>query len=153
MLHIRTGILLLTLSSLPSSLGCLPASTSPMDGGGDTSALVTYTHDAQPIFMAKCSPCHSELGLGNHNIATTYTDALKPVDSPDAMGCWGAMDPTTGELSMPKKVGECALISINNGWMPMSAGCSANPPLDPNACLTMDQKSVIAAWVAAGMPQ
>jgi hypothetical protein len=133
--------------------GCAPAATSPMDGGGDMTVAVTYTHDAQPIFMAKCSPCHAGQTLGMHNIATTYSDALIDVTSVDAQGCWGGMDPATGDLTMPKKVGECALISINNGWMPYGAACSNSTPLDPAACLSADQKAVITAWVAAGMPQ
>src|SRR5580765_2989114 len=150
---------LFLLAAVAALAGCLPASTSPMDGGPDTGGVdmtvaVTYTHDAQPIFMAKCSPCHTGQGLGGHNIGTTYSDALTPVTSVDApMDCWGGMDPATGMLTMPKKVGECASIAINMGWMPYGAGCSASPPLDPNACLTADQKAVIAAWVAGGMVQ
>lgn len=148
-----TPLRLSLLAAAAALAGCLPPSTSPMDGGGnDVAVAVTYAHDAQPVFMAKCSPCHAGQTLGGHNIATTYSDALTLVTSVDApMGCWGGMDPSTGMPTMPKTVGECALIAINAGWMPYGAGCASTPPLDPNACLTADQKAVIAAWVAGGM--
>jgi hypothetical protein len=132
--------------------GCLPASTSPMDGSvTDTGGAVTYTRDVQPILMVKCAPCHTGSGLGNHNIGTTYADALKPVQSSDSLGCWNDPDDTTH--TMPKKVGECAQILILNGRMPNGAGCANNPPLEPTMCLTDAEKAVIAAWVAAGLPQ
>jgi hypothetical protein len=125
-----------------AALGCAPDAISPTDGGGG----VTYTKDVQPILMAKCAPCHTTQGLGGHNIATTYADALKPVTSLDAMGCWN-----DAAMTMPKKIGECALISIMNGWMPMSMGCFNTPR--PPECVSQAQQDVITAWVAAGMPQ
>jgi hypothetical protein len=132
--------------------GCLPDSNSPTDGGSDTQpdavAAVTYTKDVRPILMAKCSPCHTGQMLGGHDIGTTYADALKPVTSVDSQGCWN--DP---EMTMPKKIGECALILVTSGQMPMGAGCGATPPLAPDMCLSADQKATLMAWVAAGMPQ
>jgi hypothetical protein len=134
------------------ALGCAPDPISPTDGGpqsGDAGdgggGTVTYTKDVQPIFMAKCGPCHTGQGLGGHNIGTTYADALKPVMSLDAMGCWNA------DLTVPKKKGECALISIMNGWMPMSKQCFITPR--PAECVSLTEQDVVAAWVAAGMPQ
>jgi hypothetical protein len=56
-------------------------------------------------------------------------------------------------FTMPKKVGECAQILILNGRMPNGAGCANNPPLEPTMCLSAAEKAVIAAWVAAGLPQ
>jgi hypothetical protein len=128
--------------------GCLPASTTPMDAGGDGAAGVTYTKDVQPILAAKCAPCHAGQGLGKHNIATTYADTQKLVESVDSFGCWNDV-----EMTMPKKVGECALILIMNGRMPMSAGCGGSMPPDPSLCVSAAQQAVIAAWIAAGMPQ
>jgi hypothetical protein len=135
------------------ALGCLPAVEAPMDsgtppvdaGGGDTAPVVTYTKDVQPILGVKCAPCHTGEGLGGHNIGNTYADALMPVSSLDAMGCWDST------LMVPMTVGACALISIMNGWMPMSMGCFNTPRPDP--CVTLDQQAIIAAWVAEGMPQ
>src|SRR3982751_3443519 len=131
---------------------CAPALTPPMDGGNaDTAGAVTYTKDVQPILMVKCAPCHTGSGLGNHNIGTTYADALKPVESVDSFGCWNDPDDTTH--TMPKKVGECAQILILNGRMPNGAGSASTPPLEPTMCLSAAEKAVIAAWVAAGLPQ
>src|SRR3954471_980987 len=147
-IHLWPGFLATAALAL---FGCLPASTSPNDGGGDTAAAVTYTKDVQPIFMARCTPCHTGSHLGNHDIGINYADALKPVESVDSFCCWNDPDDTTH--TMPKKVGECAQILILNGRMPYGAGCASNPPLDPTMCLTAGEKAVIAAWVAAGLPQ
>jgi len=119
--------------------------------GGDAAKVVTYTKDVQPIFVAKCSPCHADQDQGEHNIATHYEDASKPVQSFDSFGCWNDSDPSM--FTMPKKVGECALILIMNGRMPQGAGCFNAMPEDPSKCLSSDQKATIAAWVAAGMPE
>jgi hypothetical protein len=134
------------------ALGCLPAvqtpadgGTPPVDGGGDGAAVVTYTKDVQPIFMVKCAPCHTGEGLGGHNIGTTYADAFKMVNTLDAMGCWDST------MTVPMTIGACALISIMNGWMPMSMGCFNTPR--PDTCVSLAQQDVVAAWVAAGMPQ
>ena len=142
----------LTLAAA-GAVGCLPAvethtdgGTPPVDsGGGDTATVVTYTKDVQPIFMVKCAPCHTGQGQGGHNIGTTYADALKPVTSLDAMGCWDST------MTVPKTTGECALISIMNGWMPMSMGCFNTPR--PDACVSLAEQDIVASWVAAGMPQ
>lgn len=128
--------------------GCVPASSSPTDDAG---GAVTYTKDVQPIFMAKCSPCHAGQNLGKHDIATTYADVLRPIESFDSFGCWNDTDPTMN--TMPKKIGECSLVLIMNGRMPNGAGCGNAIPLEPAMCLSSDQKAVIAAWVAGGMRQ
>jgi hypothetical protein len=136
--------------------GCLPASTSEGDAStsndtsmtSDAASAVTYTKDVQPIFMAKCAPCHTTDGQGGHNIATTYADALKLVNTTDApSGCFKDGDAKT----MPKTIGECTLPAIMEGWMPMAMGCFNTPR--PDTCVTTAQQDVVAAWVAAGMPQ
>ena len=121
--------------------GCAPATT-PMDGPP------TYTLDVQPILQAKCTPCHSTERMGMHNIASDYADVMKPVQSLDAQGCFYDVDQT-----MPKTVGECALISIMRGWMPFGSGCGAPVPPVPLLCVSDAEEAVIAAWVAAGMPR
>ena len=139
--------------------GCSPASTVAPDAGddankndgGDAAKVVTYTKDVKPIFVAKCSPCHADEDQGEHNIATHYEDVSKPVQSFDSFGCWNDSDPSM--FTMPKKVGECALILIMNGRMPQGAGCFNAMPEDPSKCLSSEQKATIAAWVAAGMPE
>ncbi|MES1204692.1 MAG: hypothetical protein ABUS79_02025 [Pseudomonadota bacterium] len=137
---------LLALAASSAAVGCAPQDPSvPMDAA----TTVTYAKDVQPILIAKCSPCHAGERQGFHNIATTYADAHKNVDSIDSVGCW--KDTVPGEFNMPKTVGECALISIMNGRMPMAQGCAQSPR--PAACVTTAQQQIIAAWVAAGMPQ
>jgi hypothetical protein len=135
--------------------GCQPASDTLKDAGGadhvDAAASVTYTKDVQPIFRAKCSPCHADQELGHHNLATHYADALEPIESFDSYGCWNDTDPSM--FTMPKKVGECALVLIMNGRMPSGAGCGGAMPEDPSKCLSAEQKALVAAWVAAGMPE
>ena len=140
-----------------AALGCLPESTSPGDGGaggggggggGTGGGTVTYTRNVKPIFMAKCAPCHTTQGLGAHNIGATYADVHKPAVSLDApAGCFfDGFDRT-----MPKTMGECALASIMEGWMPMAMGCFNTPR--PTGCVTTAEQEIIAAWVAAGMPE
>lgn len=136
-----------------AALACAPEATTPDAGGGgghggSGGASVTYTHDVQPIFMAKCATCHTTDGLGAHNIATNYQDAFKMVMTPDApAGCFKDGDAKT----MPKTIGECTLPSIMEGWMPMAMGCFNTPR--PAECVSLAEQDVVAAWVAAGMPQ
>jgi hypothetical protein len=138
------------------TLGCLPESASPADGGGGSGGgaggggggSVTYTKDIKPIFMIKCAPCHTTEGLGGHNLGTTYADVHKMAVSLDAPpGCF--FDGL--EKMMPKTMGECALAAIMDGWMPMAMGCFNTPRPDP--CVTLAEQAVVAAWVAAGMPE
>ena len=135
------------------ALGCAPDPTSKNDGGGGAgggggSGVVTYTRDVKPILMAKCAPCHNTEGLGAHNIAATYDDVHDLVVSLDApAGCFlDGFDRT-----MPKTMGECALAAIMEGWMPMGMYCFNTPR--PPECVTLAQQEIIAAWVAAGMPE
>jgi len=132
-------------------LGCAPEPMTKSDGGGGSGGGgggVTYTKDIKPLFMVKCAPCHTTDGLGAHNIGTTYADVLKPVQSVDAPpGCFkDGLDKT-----MPKTMGECALAAIMEGWMPMAMSCFNTPR--PAACVTLAEQDLVAAWVAAGMPE
>ena len=140
-----------------AALACAPTPMSNSDaggtggtggGGGGGGGGVTYTRDVQPILMAKCAPCHTTQGLGAHNIAATYDDVHDPVVSVDApAGCFK----DGFDKMMPKTMGECALAAIMEGWMPMAGECFLTPR--PPACVTLAQQDVIAAWVAAGMPE
>ena len=139
-------------------LGCAPALTPPDGGGGGGgsggggggggSGAITYTKDIKPLFMAKCATCHTTDGLGAHNLGTTYADVHKLVQSVDApAGCFkDGFDKT-----MPKTMGECALAAIMEGWMPMAMGCFNTPR--PAGCVTLAEQDLVAAWVAAGMPE
>jgi hypothetical protein len=138
---LRTLSRVISIVAVAGTVGCAPAVETHTDAG----PAVTYTKDVQPIFMVKCAPCHTGQGLGGHNIGTTYADALMPVSSLDAMGCWDST------MMVPKTVGECALISIMNGWMPMGMYCFNTPR--PPTCVSLAEQDIIAAWVAEGMPQ
>jgi hypothetical protein len=136
------GLLISTIAlAAAGALGCAPDNSMSDDAGG----AITYTKDIKPIFAVKCAPCHTTEGMGGHNIGSNYADVLSKVQSLDAMGCWDST------MTMPVTRGECALISIANGWMPMAMGCFNTPR--PATCVTTDQQMIIAQWVAAGMPQ
>jgi hypothetical protein len=149
---IRTVAFSVIVLAAVATGGCLPESGSLDNdggaGGGGGSGGVTYTRDIKPIFMAKCAPCHTTEGLGGHNLGTTYADVRKPAVSLDApAGCF--FDGLY--RTMPKTMGECALVSIMDGWMPMASGCFNTPR--PPGCVTLVEQEVVAAWVAAGMPE
>jgi hypothetical protein len=154
-MHLYTLRTFLLAATVVLGVGCPPPASEPADGGGSGGAgggggggLVTYTKDVQPIFKAKCAPCHTVQSVANQNIATNYADVNKPVEAFEFGVCWNDLEQT-----MPKKVGECALLLVNSGRMPMGAGCANDPPSDPALCLTTAEKATVAAWVAAGMPQ
>ena len=134
-------------------VACTPADDhpAPKDAGGDTASAPTYTKDVQPIFKAKCVPCHDGNGLGGHDIAKTYDDVKKlmPETAFDApMECWKDVDRT-----MPKTIGECALIAVKLGRMPYQKGCDRPMPDDPSACVSTSEIAILEKWVAAGMPE
>jgi hypothetical protein len=132
---IRFALVLLAAATFAA---CAPEATQPPG--------VTYTKDIQPILAYKCSPCHSTDGDGMHNIASNYDDAHKPVHSVDSVGCWNDV-----EMTMPKTVGECSLISAKNGRMPYLFNCALNPTLP--VCVQPAEQDLMAAWIAAGMPR
>jgi hypothetical protein len=109
------------------------------DGGAEASAPVTYSLDAQPIFQAKCAPCHTTLALGGVNFAAHYSDTQKAANAGIA-ACTGLT------------VGACTIVRIKNGSMPRGAGCTGNPTTDQGnaSCLTQAQEDVIQAWVTDG---
>jgi len=115
------------------------------DGGGvciDSGATPTYTADVQPILNAKCAGCHTGGSSGQHNIGNTYSDANKSVINSAACG-----SATT--------VGECAIIRIKDGSMPLAGNCTGDPVTDAGnaSCLTQAEQDTIQDWVDAGMPQ
>jgi hypothetical protein len=142
----RTIVSRLGCFTLLAALGCLPEGTTIPDAGA---GAPTYTKDVQPIFAAKCSPCHAGQRQGFHDIATMYADAKKPVESLDSEHCWN--DQGAPVMTMPKTVGECSLLLIESGRMPYLLQCAQFPLLD--GCVKPAEHDLIARWVAAGMPQ
>jgi hypothetical protein len=106
---------------------------------GNGGTTVTYAQ-VQPLFMAKCTPCHSAggLGAGAHTLADSNADAPKPGAHPACMG-------TTK--------GECSLIRVKDGSMPLGKGCTGDPARDAAnpACLTQQEQDLLAAWIDGGL--
>ena len=105
-------------------------------GPGATGA--TYAVDVQPILATKCTPCHTGLGFGGHNIAITYTDALNPANHATCVGL---------------NVGQCALVRLRAGQMPPNAGCTGNPVTDAGnaSCLNYNEQNLVFSWINGGL--
>jgi hypothetical protein len=99
----------------------------------------TWTANAAPVFLDKCSPCHSSQGLGGHNIATNYDHASKPAVVFPA--CTGFT------------VGQCTIVLIQSGVMPYLKGCTGMPLTDAGntACLTQAEQVIIQDWINDGL--
>jgi hypothetical protein len=102
---------------------------------------VTYTADAQPIYAAKCAPCHTTFDDGGSDFAKVYADTQKLVETSQAPDCTAS-----------DTVGTCTLIRIKDGSMPQGAGCTGNPTTDAgnSACLTAAQQATLQAWITGG---
>jgi hypothetical protein len=99
---------------------------------------VTYAADAQPIFQAKCSPCHTVGDSAGVNFASSYADtqvAGSPAYCPSGI-----------------TVGACTLVRIQNGSMPFGAGCTGDPAQDVgnSACVTAAQQATLQSWISDG---
>lgn len=105
------------------------------DGQVNEGCAVTYAGEIQPIFAAKCGPCHVALKNGGANLAVSYADTQKP-----AYSCAG------------KTKGACSAVRIQNGTMPTGMVCSGNPGTDAgkSACLTAAEQATLQAWIAGG---
>ncbi|GMV39333.1 MAG: hypothetical protein AMXMBFR64_10490 [Myxococcales bacterium] len=102
-------------------------------------APVTWTNDVKPIYQAKCAGCHT----GN----TPGTCS--------GQGCYGSFYEDTQKPSYycpGKTKGACTIVRIQNGSMPLGAGCTGNPTMDAGkpACLTASQQATIQAWIDGG---
>ncbi|MEM6990446.1 MAG: hypothetical protein AAF721_08115 [Myxococcota bacterium] len=105
---------------------------------GPDDGVVTFD-EVHPIFAEMCSPCHSGAGLGGHNVggalATAHTDSQLP-----ATACAGMT------------VGQCTLVRIQSGQMPMGFGCTGDPAqdVDMGGCTTQAQQDLIQQWIDDG---
>ncbi len=113
--------------------------------GGDFVArfdtdLTTYVANAQPIFQEKCDTCHTGDGNGGHNVGSVYADALLAADDNACAGL---------------TVGECTIVRIQSGEMPLGAGCSGDPAQDAGnaSCLTAGEQDVIQSWIDDRLPE
>jgi hypothetical protein len=94
----------------------------------DAGSAVTYTSHIESILLTRCSPCHSALGEGGHNAATSYEDAARAADE--------------------------ILRVITSGSMPESGmgnlGCAGRDPGEPG-CVTVEEFGLIQRWVEDGV--
>jgi hypothetical protein len=126
------------LGSMKASFGLSPG---PSGLVNDCNlGFVTYTEDTQPIYFEKCDPCHTGGGSGGHNIGIDYEDALEPAANRDCRGL---------------TVGECTIVRIQAGDMPLGAGCTGDPVQDADNpdCTTQEQQDLIQAWIDGGLPE
>jgi hypothetical protein len=95
---------------------------------------VTYA-DVQPIYQTYCGGCHTGGGSGGHNIGTSYADSQK-----------------ASYLCAGKTKGECTLVQIKSGYMPLGGGCSGDPTVDAGKanCLTGAEQDLIQDWIDDG---
>jgi hypothetical protein len=109
-------------------------------GAGGASAGVTYEKDAKPIFVAKCTPCHTDTGIAKlfHTLASSYTDANKA-----SSACPG------------KKKGECTIVRVKSGDMPQGKMCTGDPAKDSSnsACLTAAEQKTLQDWIDMGLKE
>jgi hypothetical protein len=105
------------------------------NGTVDEGCEATYTKDVQPIFAAKCSPCHTVGGSGGANFAISYADTQLP-----SYYCVG------------ETKGACTLVRILDGSMPPRRGCTGNAALDVGntACMTAAEQATIKKWILDG---
>jgi hypothetical protein len=122
-----------------STAGTGGAGGSTAGTGGTGGTTVTYAQ-VKPLFVAKCTPCHSAggIGAGHHTLADSNADVHKAAEETICAG---------------KMIGECTLIMVQSGEMPFGKGCTGNPAQDASntACLTQAEQDMLAAWIAGGL--
>jgi len=104
-------------------------------------ALAQTPFDAvHPIFRDRCADCHSTQGSGgfdiaNGDIASAYAESQLP-----------------SYFVSGQTKGFASLVRIQNGDMPLGAGCSGDPTIDAPipACLTSIELAQIQAWIQDG---
>lgn len=117
--------------TVPHTEACSTGQDEDCDGQTDEPACsITYAN-VQPIYAAKCTPCHTGFGSGGHNIGTTYADSQL-----SSYYCPGFTK------------GACTIVRIHDGTMPAGAGCGTTP--NAPACVTPMQQTMIEAWIDGG---
>ncbi len=95
-------------------------------GGGNCSS---FAETVQPVLMQYCVGCHTASGLGGHNVASSYADAVLPASS---------AHPECADMN----VGECSLELAKSGAMPPTSQQVSSEDL-----------AILQAWVDAGTPE
>jgi len=96
--------------------------------------------DVHPVFRTYCADCHSTQGTGAHNIAAGDITAAY------------ADSQLLSYFSPGQTKGFASLVRIQNGDMPLGAGCTGDPSMDASntACLTASDQARIQAWIQDG---
>ncbi len=100
----------------------------------------TTFDDVHPVFRTYCADCHSTQGNGGFDIARSAIDAAY-------------LESQLPSYFVPGQTkGFATLVRIQNGDMPLGAGCSGDPSLDSGnaACLTAADQARIQAWIQDG---
>ncbi|MFK8017766.1 MAG: thrombospondin type 3 repeat-containing protein [Gammaproteobacteria bacterium] len=121
-------------------LGIIRTSFFQPPGPGATGSPVTWTDDVQPIFNELCAPCHTGLGLGGHDMGTSYAGAPLP-----------AVNASCNGLTK----GACSIVRIQSGQMPPNRGCTGDPAVDaadPD-CLDQAEQDLVQAWIDGGITE
>jgi hypothetical protein len=116
---------------VPSSDLCGDNIDQDCDGRADEFCSATYATNVQPIFFAKCAPCHTGLLSGGHNMGTTYADTQLA-----SYYCPGLTK------------GACTIVRIHDGSMPAGLGC--NTTTSPG-CVSAGDQEIIEGWVNGGL--
>ncbi|MBI5361677.1 MAG: hypothetical protein HZA53_00770 [Planctomycetes bacterium] len=102
-------------------------------------AQTTFT-DVHPVFVAKCTPCHSSGGAGGlniaaSNIATAYAQSQLP-----------------SNFAPGHTKGYASLLRVQDGSMPTNANCTGIPAQDVgnSECLTASEQALLVAWITDG---
>lgn len=100
----------------------------------------TTFSDVHPVFVTRCSACHSVAGFGgfdiaNTNIASAYFDSQLP--------SYYSPGQTKGFASVQRML---------DGTMPLSGGCSGDPLQDAGnpACASAAEYALLQAWLQDG---
>lgn len=124
---------------LPATEVCDNMIDEDCDGTADDGCgpAASYASDVRPILQVKCDTCHTTGGSGGGNFASLYSATQLA-----SYYCPG------------KTKGECMLVRVQDGTMPLGAGCTGNPTSDAGnpACLTAAEQSLLSQWILGGQP-
>ena len=100
----------------------------------------TTFDEVDPIYRAHCSDCHSTQGNGAFNVAHPDIDTAH------------ADSQLASYFSLGQTKGFATLVRIQNGEMPLGAGCSGDPSADAGnaACLSALEQARIQSWIQDG---
>lgn len=113
------------------------------DGDGGLDASGPPFDEAHAIFVAKCTPCHSESEdegaqrIGDVDVNVAWETSQLPAYTPECEGL---------------TKGACGLVRVRLGQMPMFGLCTGDPVDDEGKpeCLTAAEQAVIQAWIDGG---